>query len=108
MQHIGNAHNYSSSSAAKAAVNQLGREIQLGLIPEALGPIVFTFTGRGNVAQVCVCVCGRARVCVCVCGRTCVCACVCMCVCVCVCVCMCKCVCMCTHAYVCVCVSTAS
>ena len=96
MQHIGNAHNYSSSSAAKAAVNQLGREIQLGLIPEALGPIVFTFTGRGNVAQVCVCVCAR------VCVRTSV------CVCVCVCACVCECVCMCTHAYVCVCVSTAS
>ena len=63
VQHIGNAHNYSSSSAAKAAVNQLGREIQLGLIPEALGPIVFTFTGKGNVAQVRVCDC---MVCVCV------------------------------------------
>ena len=63
MQHIGNAHNYSSSSAAKAAVNQLGREIQLGLIPEALGPIVFTFTGKGNVAQVCVC--ESVHVCVC-------------------------------------------
>jgi alpha-aminoadipic semialdehyde synthase len=49
--YIGNAHNYSSSSAARAAVNQLGREIQLGLLPESLGRIVFTFTGRGNVAQ---------------------------------------------------------
>jgi alpha-aminoadipic semialdehyde synthase len=51
VQYIGNAHNYSSSSAARAAVNQLGREIQLGLLPESLGRIVFTFTGRGNVAQ---------------------------------------------------------
>ena len=45
------AHNYPSSSAAKAAIASVGREIQYGLIPEMLGPIIFTFTGSGNVSQ---------------------------------------------------------
>ena len=29
-----------------------GKEIQLGMYPEALGPMIFTFTGAGNVSQV--------------------------------------------------------
>ena len=52
IQHLGAAHNYPSSSAAKAAIANLGREMQYGLLPEILGPMVFTFTGAGNVSQV--------------------------------------------------------
>ena len=52
LQHIAYAHNYASSSAAKAAIATAGREIQYGLMPEDLGPLVFTFTGTGNVSQV--------------------------------------------------------
>lgn len=49
--HVGSAHNYSSSSGAKAAIASLGREIQYGMLPESLGPLIFTFTGAGNVSQ---------------------------------------------------------
>ncbi|XP_064400611.1 alpha-aminoadipic semialdehyde synthase, mitochondrial-like [Halichondria panicea] len=49
--HIGAAHNYPSSSAAKAAIANLGREIQYGLMPKIIGPMIFTFTGAGNVSQ---------------------------------------------------------
>ena len=52
------AHNYPTLTAAKAAIAGLGREIQYGLMPESLGPFVFTFTGSGSVSQVsnrCVC-----------------------------------------------------
>lgn len=56
-QHVGSAHNYSSSSGAKAAIASLGREIQYGMLPESLGPLIFTFTGAGNVSQVILCVC---------------------------------------------------
>ena len=51
-QHVGSAHNYSTSSAAKAAIAIVGREIQYGLLSPSIGPIVFTFTGSGNVSQV--------------------------------------------------------
>ena len=50
-QHVACAHNYPSSSAAKAAIASVGREIQYGLVPEMLGPVIFTFTGSGNVSQ---------------------------------------------------------
>ena len=70
LQHVGYAHNYLSSSAAKAAVAALGRDIQSGFLPDELEPLVFTFTGAGNVSQVkCMC----AFVCVCVCVWMCVC-----------------------------------
>jgi alpha-aminoadipic semialdehyde synthase len=49
--HIGPAHNYPNTSAAKAAVASLGREILYGLLPSVLGPMVFVFTGSGNVSQ---------------------------------------------------------
>lgn len=51
-QHIGGAHNYSSVSAAKAAIANVGREIQYGLMPKSEQPFVFVFTGNGNVSQV--------------------------------------------------------
>ena len=46
------AHNYPTLSGAKTAIASLGREIQYGLLPESLGPLIFTFTGAGNVSQV--------------------------------------------------------
>lgn len=49
--HVASTHNYPSLSAAKAAVSSLGHEIQYGLMPEHLGPMIFTFTGSGNVYQ---------------------------------------------------------
>ncbi|XP_065829633.1 alpha-aminoadipic semialdehyde synthase, mitochondrial-like [Oscarella lobularis] len=49
--HIGTAHNYPNSSAAKAAIASVAREIEYGLLPEILGPMTFVFTGRGNVSQ---------------------------------------------------------
>lgn len=49
--HVGAAHNYPSSSAAKSAIASLGREVQYGMMPKVLGPMVFTFTGAGNVSQ---------------------------------------------------------
>lgn len=49
--HVGTAHNYASSGAAKAAIANLGHEIEYGLMPEVLGPLIFTFTGTGNVSQ---------------------------------------------------------
>ena len=52
LQHLGCAHNYPTVSAAKAAITSLGREIQYGLLPDNIGPMIFTFTGAGNVSQV--------------------------------------------------------
>ncbi|XP_065915090.1 alpha-aminoadipic semialdehyde synthase, mitochondrial-like isoform X1 [Dysidea avara] len=49
--HVGCAHNYLSLSTAKAAISNLGRQIQYGLLPDTLGPMIFTFTGAGNVSQ---------------------------------------------------------
>lgn len=49
--HLGCAHNYPTVSAAKAAITSLGREIQYGLLPDNIGPMIFTFTGAGNVSQ---------------------------------------------------------
>ena len=43
-------------SAAKAAITSLGREIQYGLLSDNVAPMIFTFSGAGNVSQV------RARV----------------------------------------------
>ena len=52
MQYIGSAHNYSTTIAAKAAIAILGREIEHSMIPQSLAPLVFTFSGSGNVSQV--------------------------------------------------------
>jgi len=52
LQYIGAAHNYPSTVSAKAAIYALGREIQHGSIPKILGPLVFVFTGSGNVSKV--------------------------------------------------------
>ena len=32
------------------ALRDCGYEIALGLMPASLGPLIFTFTGRGNVS----------------------------------------------------------
>ncbi len=52
LQYIGSAHNYSTVIAAKAAISILGREIEHSMIPQSLSPMIFTFTGSGNVSQV--------------------------------------------------------
>ncbi|PAA51362.1 hypothetical protein BOX15_Mlig011681g2 [Macrostomum lignano] len=49
--HIGPAHNYRSVEMAKQAVRDTGYEISLGNMPKSLGPMVFVFTGSGNVSQ---------------------------------------------------------
>ena len=49
--HIGLAHNYTQLPHAQAAVAQLGPYISSGGIPSSLGPIIFCFTGSGNVSH---------------------------------------------------------
>ncbi|XP_065176515.1 alpha-aminoadipic semialdehyde synthase, mitochondrial-like [Sycon ciliatum] len=51
LMHIGGAHNYSSTSAAKAAIANVGREIQYGLMPKSMHPLTFVFSGNGNVSR---------------------------------------------------------
>ncbi|XP_065178945.1 alpha-aminoadipic semialdehyde synthase, mitochondrial-like isoform X2 [Sycon ciliatum] len=49
--HLGGAHNYPGSSAAKAAIANIGREIEYGLMPEVLGPMIFVICGDGGVSK---------------------------------------------------------
>ncbi|KJH41141.1 alanine dehydrogenase/PNT domain protein [Dictyocaulus viviparus] len=49
--HVGLAHNYSDSHMAINALRDIGYEIALGRMPRSLGPLVFVFTGSGNVSQ---------------------------------------------------------
>uniref|UniRef100_A0A914Z7W2 Saccharopine dehydrogenase (NAD(+), L-glutamate-forming) n=1 Tax=Panagrolaimus superbus TaxID=310955 RepID=A0A914Z7W2_9BILA len=49
--HIALAHNYSDSHMAINAVRDCGYEIALNRLPRSLGPLVFVFTGSGNVSQ---------------------------------------------------------
>lgn len=49
--YIGSAHNYSTTIAAKAAIAILGREIEHSMMPQSLAPMIFTFSGSGNVSQ---------------------------------------------------------
>uniref|UniRef100_A0A1D1Z4G1 Alpha-aminoadipic semialdehyde synthase n=1 Tax=Anthurium amnicola TaxID=1678845 RepID=A0A1D1Z4G1_9ARAE len=48
---LGASHMYSSLAAAKAAVITLGEEIATMGLPSGICPIVFVFTGSGNVSQ---------------------------------------------------------
>ncbi|KAG2171692.1 hypothetical protein INT43_008072 [Umbelopsis isabellina] len=48
---VASAHTYRSLQDAKAAINAVGQNIASDGTPEALGPMTFTFTGGGNVAQ---------------------------------------------------------
>ena len=48
--HIGNAHNYRNSEMARQAIRDAGYEISLGTMPKSLGPLIFVFTGSGNVS----------------------------------------------------------
>jgi alpha-aminoadipic semialdehyde synthase len=52
MQYIGPAHNYRNSYVAQAAIREAGYEIALGFMPKSIGPLLFVFTGSGNVSQV--------------------------------------------------------
>uniref|UniRef100_A0A8R1UD23 Saccharopine dehydrogenase (NAD(+), L-glutamate-forming) n=1 Tax=Pristionchus pacificus TaxID=54126 RepID=A0A8R1UD23_PRIPA len=49
--HIGLAHNYSDSHMAINALRDAGYEIALNKMPQSLGPLIFVFTGSGNVSQ---------------------------------------------------------
>ncbi|WOL08513.1 alpha-aminoadipic semialdehyde synthase [Canna indica] len=48
---LGASHMYSSLAAAKAAVIAVGEEIATLGLPSRISPIVFVFTGNGNVSQ---------------------------------------------------------
>lgn len=52
VQYIGPAHNYRNSYVAQAAIREAGYEIALGFMPKSIGPLLFVFTGSGNVSQV--------------------------------------------------------
>jgi len=45
------AHNYFDSKEAIEALNECGKEILNGCLPNEHGPIIFVFTGTGNVSQ---------------------------------------------------------
>ncbi|ESO89977.1 hypothetical protein LOTGIDRAFT_218445 [Lottia gigantea] len=49
--HIGQSHNYRNTEMARQAVRDAGYEIALGRLPKSIGPLVFVFTGSGNVSQ---------------------------------------------------------
>lgn len=49
--HIALAHNYSDSHMAINAVRDCGYEIALNRMPRSIGPLIFVFTGTGNVSQ---------------------------------------------------------
>ncbi|CAI5448094.1 unnamed protein product [Caenorhabditis angaria] len=49
--HMGLAHNYNDSHMAINALRDIGYEIALGRMPRSLGPLIFVFTGSGNVSQ---------------------------------------------------------
>ncbi|KAI6211451.1 Alanine dehydrogenase PNT and Saccharopine dehydrogenase domain containing protein [Aphelenchoides besseyi] len=49
--HVALAHNYSDSHMAINAVRDCGYEIALDRLPHSLGPLIFVFTGTGNVSQ---------------------------------------------------------
>ena len=51
-QYMGASHNYKNSRAAKLAIYELGEDIAAGKLPKHFGPLVFVFTGSGNVSQV--------------------------------------------------------
>lgn len=52
IQHIGPSHNYRNTEQARQAVRDAGYEIALDRLPKSIGPLVFVFTGSGNVSQV--------------------------------------------------------
>jgi alpha-aminoadipic semialdehyde synthase len=52
LQYIGPSHNYRNTEQARQAVRDAGYEIALDRMPKSLGPLVFVFTGSGNVSQV--------------------------------------------------------
>ncbi|OAF69919.1 hypothetical protein A3Q56_02349 [Intoshia linei] len=49
--YIGPTQTYSSTYSLQQAVREAGYEISLGNMPKALGPLIFVFTGSGNVSQ---------------------------------------------------------
>ncbi|KAL8567459.1 hypothetical protein ACOMHN_010050 [Nucella lapillus] len=49
--YIGPSHNYRNTEMARQAVRDAGYEISLDRLPRSIGPLVFVFTGSGNVSQ---------------------------------------------------------
>ncbi len=50
---VGMSYQYPSIADACSTVQRVGERIAAGgCVPKALGPLVFTFTGAGNVTQV--------------------------------------------------------
>lgn len=49
--HIGPSHNYRNTEMARQAVRDAGYEVALGRLPRSIGPLIFIFTGSGNVSQ---------------------------------------------------------
>ncbi|CAG2186034.1 AASS [Mytilus edulis] len=49
--YIGPSHNYRNTEQARQAIRDAGYEIALERMPKSLGPLVFVFTGSGNVSQ---------------------------------------------------------
>ena len=51
LQHIGPAHNYRNTEMARQVIRDAGYEISLGMLPRSIGPLIFIFTGTGNVSK---------------------------------------------------------
>ncbi|KAI3382293.1 hypothetical protein SNEBB_011387 [Seison nebaliae] len=49
--HVGLAHNYRTTEMACQAIRDAGYGISLGNMPRSIGPLIFIFTGTGNVSQ---------------------------------------------------------
>lgn len=49
---MASAHTYRTLQDAKAAIQSVGSHISSEGTPNDFGPLTFTFTGAGNVAQV--------------------------------------------------------
>jgi len=49
--HIGPAHNYRNTEMARQVIRDAGYEISLGMLPRSIGPLIFIFTGTGNVSK---------------------------------------------------------
>jgi hypothetical protein len=51
-KYAASAHTYRTLQDAKSAISAIGSQIESEGTPKDFGPLTFTFTGAGNVAQV--------------------------------------------------------
>lgn len=49
--YIGPSHNYRNTELARQAIREAGYQIALDMMPKSIGPLVFVFTGSGNVSE---------------------------------------------------------